>query len=588
MHNTRLPQDAPSTVPVGSPRFPRATGNIPVTPSGAVDQALRELHANKDSWANLTIDDRVAILDQIKVDLQTVTGRWIVETLGAKGIRTGTFGELEEWVLVGALFRMLRVLRRSLLDIRRYGRPRIPGPVTAHPNGQVVVRVFPQTLFDRIVYQGVVGEAWMEPSVAQKDVTQQQARIYHEKPAQGKVIVVLGAGSLGMLPIGDFIYKLFVEKKVALLKVNPINDYIGPLIEEGFAALIGRGFLRVVYGGSDTGAYLCNHDAVDEVHVTGSDKTFEAILFGTGSEGASRKANRRPILNKPVTAELGNVSPVIVLPGEWDEDDVRAQAVRLASWLSYNAGCNCITPRVIIQHRNWAHRDRLLNALRDALSMLPTRMAYYPGAFDRHGAVIKMHPDAELHGEAGREHIPWTFVPDVDPKKPDDICFRTEAFYGQFCETALDAPNVPEFLDRAVKFANDKLWGNLAVTLIVHPKSLRDPQVEAATERAISQLRYGWVCLNFYPGIAYTLRELPHGAFPGNEIFDAQSGVGSVNNYLMLERIQKSVIRAPFNNLREPTLFTTKSKDFGEKLAQFEASPSMWNLSRLGWSLMRS
>ncbi len=446
MLDTEFRQDLPSAISVGSPHFPSAAGNIPGTGFEAVDEALRVLRANRDSWVKLDIDDRIAILDQIRVDLLTVADRWIAVTLDAKGIPTGTFGETEEWVLVGALFRMLRVLRQALVDIKRYGRPRIPGPVALRPDGQIAVPVFPQTVFDSIVYQGVSGEVWMEPDVAPEDVTRLQAQAYREDTNEGKVVVVLGAGNLGMLPIGDFLYKLFVEKKVALLKLNPVNDYIGPLVEEGFAALVSRGFLQVVYGGADVGSYLCNHRGVDEVHMTGSDKTFEAILFGTGSEGASRKANRMPKLNKPLTGELGNVSPVIVVPGEWDEDDIRGQAVRLASWLAYNAGCNCITPRVIIQHRNWTHRDRLVSALGDALSELPTRKAYYPGALDRHGAVIKMHPDAQLYGEAGPDHLPWTLIPDVDATEPDDICFRTESFYGQFCETALDASNIPEFL----------------------------------------------------------------------------------------------------------------------------------------------
>ena len=153
------------------------------------------------------------------------------------------------------------------------------------------------------------------------------------------------------------------------------------------------------------------------------------------------------------------------------------------------------------------------------------------------------------------------------------VCQATESLYDQFCETALDASTVSEFLDRAVEFANGTLWGNLAATLIVHPKSFRDPQVKAAIERAIAELRYGWVCVNFYPGIAYTLRVSPHRAFPGNEISDIQSGIGSVNNYLMLEGTQKSVFRAPFRNMREPMLFTSKNVDFGRTLAQFEASP---------------
>ena len=588
MLDTELRQDLPSVIPVGSPSFPSAAGNIPGTGFDSVDEALRVLRANSDTWVKLDIDERIAILDQIRVDLLAVSDRWIAVTLEAKGIPAGTFGEMEEWVLVAALFRMIRVLRQSLVDIKRHGRPRIPGPVALRPDGQVTVPVFPQTLFDRIVYQGISGEVRMEPEVAPEDVTRSQAQAYREGTNEGQVVAVLGAGNLGMLPIGDFVHKVFVEKKVALLKLNPVNDYIGPLVEEGFAALVSRGFLQVAYGGADVGSYLCHHDAVDEIHMTGSDKTFAAIMFGTGPEGASRKANGTPVLDKPLTGELGNVNPVIVVPGEWDEDDISAQAVRLASWLAYNAGCNCITPRVIIQHRNWTHRDRLVNALKDALSELPTRKAYYPGALDRHGAIIGTHPDAQLLGEAGPDHIPWTLVPDVDPTQAGDICFRTESFYGQFSETALDASSASEFLDRAVGFANSTLWGNLAATLIVHPKSFRDPQIKPAIERAIARLRYGWVCVNFYPGIAYTLRVSPHGAFPGNEISDIQSGVGVVNNYLMLEGTQKSVFRAPFKNMREPMLFTSKNMDFGRTLAQFEASPSLWNLSRLGWGLMRS
>jgi acyl-CoA reductase-like NAD-dependent aldehyde dehydrogenase len=127
---------------------------------------------------------------------------------------------------------------------------------------------------------------------------------------------------------------------VVILKINPVNDYIGPLIEDGFAALITRGFLKVVYGGSDVGVYLCNHPTVDEIHVTGSDKSFEAILFGHGPEATKRKNNQKPLLDKPLTGELGNISPVIIVPGDWSNDDIQFQAARIASWLSYNAGCN--------------------------------------------------------------------------------------------------------------------------------------------------------------------------------------------------------------------------------------------------------
>ena len=82
------------------------------------------------------------------------------------------------------------------------------------------------------------------------------------------------------------------------------------------ASLIGAGVLRIVQGGAAVGQHLTGHARIDEVHITGSDKTYDAVVFGTGPEGQRRKEADQPVLDKPVTAELGNVSPVIVVPGK--------------------------------------------------------------------------------------------------------------------------------------------------------------------------------------------------------------------------------------------------------------------------------
>ena len=51
-------------------------------------------------------------------------------------------------------------------------------------------------------------------------------------------------------------------------------------IPESLRALIEPGYLRIVYGGGAEGAYLVNHATVEEIHITGSDKTHDAIVFG--------------------------------------------------------------------------------------------------------------------------------------------------------------------------------------------------------------------------------------------------------------------------------------------------------------------
>ncbi len=306
----------------GSAAVPEIAGSMPHTSTENLDRAVEELQAHKDEWARLAIGERLGLLGMIRDDFVGVVERWVAVSMQAKGIEPGTQCEGEEW-LAGPLFllRNLRLLRCSLSEIARYGRPRIRGRVTTRPNGQVAARVFPADIWDRVLFRGFTGDVWMEPGVAAGDLPNTQAVAYGEGVPAGKVALVLGAGNVSSIGPMDALYKLFVEKQVVLLKLNPVNAYLGPLIEEGFRALIGRGFLHVAYGGAAEGAHLCRHPGVDEIHITGSDRTHDAIVFGPGEEGARRKAERRPLLTKRVTSELGNVSPVIVVPGPWTGRD---------------------------------------------------------------------------------------------------------------------------------------------------------------------------------------------------------------------------------------------------------------------------
>jgi acyl-CoA reductase-like NAD-dependent aldehyde dehydrogenase len=53
-----------------------------------------------------------------------------------------------------------------------------------------------------------------------------------------------------------------------------------------------------------------------------------------------------PKLTKRVTAELGNITPYIIVPGKWSEADLNYHACNVASGLAQNAGHNCIAAEV--------------------------------------------------------------------------------------------------------------------------------------------------------------------------------------------------------------------------------------------------
>jgi len=61
--------------------------------------------------------------------------------MDAKGISAGSLCEAEEWTILATIFRALRKHQQALIKIQECGRPRIPGKVTARPDGQVLVLV---------------------------------------------------------------------------------------------------------------------------------------------------------------------------------------------------------------------------------------------------------------------------------------------------------------------------------------------------------------------------------------------------------------------------------------------------------------
>jgi acyl-CoA reductase-like NAD-dependent aldehyde dehydrogenase len=566
----------------GSFQFPALAGSMPPSTQEAMDSAVQTLQEKKNAWVAVSVRERIALVDRLITDCAAIAERWVAACLQGKRIPADAPAANEEWLTGPYLtIKCLSQLRQALADIETHGRPRIPGPVTTRPDGQVVAQVFPYTSYDKLFYSGVRAEIWMEPGVTAEELPRTQAVIYQEKQHEGKVALVLGAGNVSSIGPTDILYKLFMEDQVVVFKSNPVNAYVGPLIEEGFKALIEPGFLRVVYGGAAEGAYLCNHPGVDEVHITGSDKTFDAIIFGPGPEGAKRKAEKRPLLTKRVTGELGNVSPVIVVPGPWSAKDIAYQAEHIASMLTNNAGFNCNATRVIIQHAAWEQREQLLQGIRQVLAQVPLRNAYYPGAHDRQRAFVAAHPEAEQFGTPTGDQLSWTLIAGVDPAKDEDICFTTEAFCGLFAESTLDAASVAEYLDRAVEFVNERLWGTLNATILIHPATLKEPAAAAALDRAIANLRYGTVAVNYWAAAGFAMGTPTWGGFPGQTIYDVQSGIGVVHNTLMFSRPQKTVLRAPFRTTPTPAWFVTQGKIASKvypKLTRFEAAPSPWKV----------
>jgi acyl-CoA reductase-like NAD-dependent aldehyde dehydrogenase len=570
-----------AALPIGSVAIPEAQQTIPPTSREAMDSAVKALEAKKDSWVALSIAERVKLLDVLLELTLAEAPRWAAAGLKAKGISPSSPTAGEEWLAGPAVMtRNIRLLKRSLLEVERFGAPQLPAEPYARADGRVVATVFPTDTWDKITFTGFSAEVWMEPEVTLANLPDHMAEFYRTRPTTGKVALVLGAGNVSSIGPMDALYKLFVEGQVVILKMNPVNENLGPVFADIFQPLTDRGFFHLVYGGAAEGDYLCNHEGVEEIHITGSDKTYDAIVWGVGAEGERRKREGQPRNTRRVSSELGNVSPIIVVPGPWSQKDIAYQGVNLASSLTNNAGFNCNATRVIVQHASWSQREALNDALGQALDRAEPRVPYYPGAEERHDRFLAAHPEARQFGPDGEGKVPWTFIPGVASADAGDICFNTEAWCGVTSETTLEASSVVEYIERAVDFANDRLWGTLSCSIIVHPKSLEDPAVANAVEKAIADLRFGSVAVNHWAALSYAFVSTTWGAYPGHPPEDIRSGSGVVHNSYLFDKPQKSVVRGPFIVKPRPAWFNdhkTGAK-LGPLLTRFNAKPSVRTL----------
>ena len=538
---------ANSASPLGNPRRPTAGRQL--------DDMLARLQEGARVFAKLSIRDRIALARSMQTGYLAIAERSVHAACAAKGLPLGTPAEGEEWTNPWCVVRHLRLIVESLRALERTGNTPI-GPVSTTVDGRLSIRVFPANGIDGVLFSGITAEVHTGAGVTEEAMQRSRASFYRAPRHEGRTVLVLGAGNLTMIPAMDVITKLFNEGKVCLLKMSPVNSYHGPFLEEAFADAISRGFLAVAYGGAEEATYLARHPGIDEVHLTGGAQTYDALVWGPpGPERESRKARNTPVLTKPVTAELGNVSPVLVVPGRYSDKELAFQAEAIVGGMVHNASFNCNSAKLALSPKGWSGRARLLAAIERILAATPARQAYYPGAEERWQRFTRGRRTVRTIGRAGEGQHPWTLLPDLDPTDSAELAFSSEPFCAVLAETAIGSDDPIEYLERAVEFANDRLWGTLSATVVVHPRTLKDPRLHQAVERAITRLRYGSVALNAWTGLSFALGTPPWGGHPGSSPADIQSGSGWVHNTPMLEGIEKTVLRHPLTIVPKPVTF---------------------------------
>lgn len=429
----------------------------------SLDTALTRLQDHKQRWARLPLREKIHYLEDVRELTIEHCDDWAETGATLKGFaQNSPLRGSEEW-LSGPYptVAWLTDVLTTLTAIQSGENPLAGFQTRTTDSGRVIVRVMPHSVYDRLLLSGYELDVWMRPGVTESDLPGTVGTFFHEVDPQGRVTLVLGAGNVSAIPILDTLFSLIADGDVVVLKMNPVNEAYGPVFERILAPLIRDGYLRIVYGGADVGEYLTGSDLVEAIHITGSERTYNSIVFGPGTSGEERRAAAEPVLSKPIRAELGGVGPTIVLPGPWTDADIEYQAQHLATQKLHNAGHTCVASQVLVLPAEWDRTDDLLDALRSALATAPDRRPFYPGTEEKQAAFRAENPDAEaLPGTQTR-----TLLSGVDPSS-DHPGFRDEYFGPIYITTALPGRHPAEYLRNAVRFANERLHGNLGANLI--------------------------------------------------------------------------------------------------------------------------
>lgn len=543
----------------------------------SVGDTITRLHRLIEPVVRLSIPARIALCRDCMAGVIEHAEHWAASAAVAKGLTADSEVRAEDMLSGPAVVaRQLQLTMQTLSALQSAGRPTLPGKVYRLPSQKVCVPVFPTNgYFDSLTFMGLRGTVRMQDGV-------EPERIHGDLPEQvsegliSGISAVLGAGNVSSIPVTDSLNRIMFEGRRVVLKMNPVNEYLTPIFQKVFAPLIRENLLAIVTGGADVGTELVNHSCVSDVHITGSEATHDKIVWGTDPEQAQqRKQNNTPLLTKPVTSELGNVTPWIIVPGHYSKNQLQSQAQHVATSITNNASFNCLATKVVVTWNRWQQREEFLALVQHFLKQTPARPAYYPGAAERFRRFsgLETTPD-------DNNCLPWTLLED---QKFDErqMLFREESFVCVCAETQLGGESPAEFLRLATEFVNQQMTGTLCAS-VTFPAAFRKQNGEAA-ESALRQLRYGSVCVNQWSGLAYGLVSPPWGAYPGETLQDIQSGIGNVHNTYLLHGVEKTVLEGPLINFPKPIWFPSHRNGLSvaRQLLALYNHPSMIRLPKL-------
>eukprot|EP01025_Chloroclados_australasicus_P046066 TRINITY_DN5083_c0_g1_i2.p1 TRINITY_DN5083_c0_g1~~TRINITY_DN5083_c0_g1_i2.p1 ORF type:complete len:593 (-),score=75.23 TRINITY_DN5083_c0_g1_i2:251-2029(-) len=559
-------------------KLPQEVEGIEPSSTEVIDKNIKDLKASANKWIQMNMTKRVKLLRSCVNSVIESSLPCSKELSRVKGSYDQGFAE--EWF---NWYVILAVLVEYADFLESTGTLK-PVNTLTRGDGQQVMDVFPYGLYS-LVFGGIQSSVWIQKGKPATQGSHYRQKLQQNIDQGGKVGLILGAGNQISVVATDLLYKLVIDNEVAIVKMNPTNEMAGPYIEKAFKPLHEEGLFKIVYGGLEQGQYLTQHPGIESIHMTGSSQTYDAIVWGDNKAKVGD-----PKVKVPVAAELGNITPHIIVPGEWSEEDMCYHIQHnIAADFINNTGHNCLGLEVIVTARDWPQRERFLQILKETINKIQKRKIWYPGSdtkYEEFKEEFKQRGYVELGAEGKPGTVPWLLVTGLSE---DEAQLKKENWCGVCQEVALDdCANPSEFLQKATNFANQKCWGSLTCSIYVPPSV--EKQFPQQVDQAIADLKYGTIVKNGSGTVGYGTARGVWGAYPGNTSQDIGSGNCFVHNGLFIDYPEKQVVSCRWRISPTPVWspFFTNLDNLLPALLKFTKNPSVLTLAPLALQGLRS
>lgn len=539
-----------------------------------IDRNINSLRVNSKEYSKIENSKLISLLEESINNIKEVAYYWATISAEKKGV-TGTVGEGEEWL--GGPFATVFGMQYYIDTLKDLNKPLDSNLFNNELN---TYKVFPNNFLEKIFFPFISAEVKFNKNIKFNEIEDYRGfamRYSHDS----SISLILGAGNVSCIPLLDAIYHLVAKRSVVYIKLNPVNDYLLPVYEKVFKNFISLGYVVITKGSIDESKYMTNHNGIDHIHLTGSDETYEHIVYGKLLNDDEKKLkNLKKVNNKSFSSELGNVTPIIVHPGNWSNSELKFQARKIVTAKLNNGGFNCISAQIVILPEEWNQTDKLIKYIKMYMKKIDDRLSYYPNS-------LKVLNGLEKDKNYERLNDQTCATPHLSREIKAYSKFETSEIWGtSIYFKKISYEDELDYVNKAITYCNKTLWGNLGATVLI--KKYNNKKIKPITNTYVDNLKYGTVAINEWSAIGFIIPTLPWGGYPGNKDNDIQSGQDFVHNSMFFESPLNGVVYSKFrmSNIIDPLWFVTnkKGKKVFKNLTYFQIDKSFSNFIKLALS----